>query len=955
MRRIVLSHACTALLALVLASCELLDQLPPWLIDGDGNSDPSEPVDTVTIEQASTFEPLGRGRALSVTTHGLRILDVRNPQAPRVEGAYPIALYTPAFYRMGEHVILVVDFAAGYLGAREDLPLPKNRSGVLLNIDIHDRARPSLINEVALDDLPRLHLLRRAPEGDALFVLPLVWNGERDQSRVERYQLREGRLVNTGRLLLDNVAQAIAATPQQLLAATQQQFAADFRVNVIDMLSPELTLQLSAPLAGTVSTPTQMVVDHDQLRVLYRDPTGTTAIATFDLSSASASSTGHCDTGSTAFFTPEARLFSSDASSYFHSDGQLERFSFDAAGSCATPTSFGAGTRSYALHELAPARLLALSADALDLYDSAQARLLAHAPLARPLGSASELQPIQFSRLPTPVAAGDGTPEPALVSVPYLGGEEHGRFQLQTLSDHTLTARASIAQRGYPRTTALFGRTLLTVSSTELHTYDLRDLANPIEQGQLELAESYPYLFSLGDYVARVRSHPWVLPPDERALSVQDDLQVLSNAQSAPIASLPVESIGEWVQVGSVLANLQLSVADYGNGLNPTARITLQAYDLRDPAHPRRAGTLSTTEIEAEWTGGHFTEPYIQHDAVSGALIIPQTKRAPDEHVRSCWRVIDYDACAMSGCAKDWYTGQILCRRVDAEPETCTVQSLTHCTEQECESLATLPDGIPSVEQDCNESDQPGEASTFAFNVIDLRDPDQPKLIRPAFELPGNDQRQSYFVRGDKVYTTERSRADVLYATELDFSDPLAPTLSARRVVPGEIVAATDRDIYAAARGYDLPELTLSRVPCCASAPQPGAARSWPDRQLAGLVSDDAGHLLLMHSPRAGAAPSPDAQADWTRLEILDSQTLGTLGSLAVDRSTGSALLSGGRLLIDGSGALFLVDVRDVRSPQLQAALPYFSGPKLFERGQVMVSDELGLRSYPADLQNLPP
>ncbi|HET8938681.1 MAG TPA: hypothetical protein VFN67_34785 [Polyangiales bacterium] len=947
MRRIVLCHVCMAMFALVLSGCELLDQLPPWMIDGDSDSDPNEPVDTVTIEHARQLELLGRGRVLSVTTQGLRILDVRDPQQLRVEGAYPIGLNTPAFYRMGEHVILVVDFAAGYRGARDDLPLRRDGSGLLLNIDIRDRAQPRLVNEVVLADLPRSHLMRSAPEGDALFVLPMIWNGERYQSRLERYELREGTLVNTGQLMLDATAEAIAATSQQLLAATQSDD--NFRVNVIDMTS--LTQVFSAKLPGRVAQPTQMIIDHAQLRVLYQDISGTSAIETFDLSSPGAyAPTGHCALDSMAFFSAEARLFSSYVSSFFHSEGELERFAFDVNGNCGPPTTFGADTRSYALQELGPTRLLTLGTDAVSLYDSQGTQPLARAALEVPLSAASAVRTLQLSQLP-------GTSAPQLVGVPYAGHETQGRFQLLTLADDTLSARASLRQRGYPETTALLGRTLLTVSSTELHAYDVQDLDRPVAQGELELAESYPYLFGFGDYVARVRSHPWVLPPEERAVSVQDDLQVLRRSatgeRGAPIASLPVESVGEWVQVGPVLVNLQLSVADYGNGVDPIARITVQAYDLRDPKAPRKAGKLSTTEIDAEWTGGHFTEPYIQHATVGGALIIPQTKRAADEHVRSCWRAIDFDACAMSDCETDRYTGLILCRRVNADPETCTVQSFTHCTAEKCEALSTVPDGIPSVEQECNEYDQPGQASTFAFNVIDLRDPDQPSLVRPAVELPGADQRQSYFVSGDKIFATERSSTDVLSATELDFSDPRAPTLSARRVVPGEIVAATEHDVYTAPRGYDLPTLTLSRIPCCQISPQPGAARAWAGRELLSVTPDGAGHLLLLHAPRAGAAPSPDARADWTRLEILDAQSLATLGSLPVDDLTsGNTLLSDGRLLIDGSGALFLVDVRDPSSPQLQAVLPHVTGPTLFERGQLSLSDELGFRSYPADIEN---
>jgi hypothetical protein len=266
-----------------------------------------------------------------------------------------------------------------------------------------------------------------------------------------------------------------------------------------------------------------------------------------------------------------------------------------------------------------------------------------------------------------------------------------------------------------------------------------------------------------------------------------------------------------------------------------------------------------------------------------------------------------------------------------------------------------LPEGIPSTEDGCNEYVELGRATTFAFNVIDLRDPEQPALLRPRLELPGDDfQRQSYIVSGTRIFTTERSRSGELFGSVVDFSDPAAPTLSARRKIPGDIVAATAQDVYTAPQGYDQPELSLSRVACCAADAQPSAARSWPDRALVGLSPDTAGHLLLLHGPRASAPPSPDSRADWVRLEILDAQTLATIAALDIDDyASGRIALSDGRVLIDGSGASFLVDLRDPSAPRLQAALPHGFGPSLFDRGQVLISDELGFRSYPAELRNL--
>jgi hypothetical protein len=194
---------------------------------------------------------------------------------------------------------------------------------------------------------------------------------------------------------------------------------------------------------------------------------------------------------------------------------------------------------------------------------------------------------------------------------------------------------------------------------------------------------------------------------------------------------------------------------------------------------------------------------------------------------------------------------------------------------------------------------------------------------------------------------------DALFASEIDFSDPAAPQLTPRQSVLGRVVAAAGQDMYVGPTDYNHSEFTLTRVRCCDGTP-PSASRSWSARSFGSLQPDDAGHLLLLHSHAEVSAREPGLQADWTRLEILDQQTLATLASLDIDKS-GIALLrpSASRLIIGSSGVLYIVDVRNAQLPRIQAAVPFGTGSVALERDQLIIIDELGFRSYSLDLENM--
>ncbi|HTU63930.1 MAG TPA: hypothetical protein VMF89_35940, partial [Polyangiales bacterium] len=381
------------------------------------------------------------------------------------------------------------------------------------------------------------------------------------------------------------------ATPDRLLAATSGADDEDelSTACVVDIAQPELTITYSASFAGRIGAMSQLMVNDEQLRVLYVGPDSTSSIATFQLNAASAAQpSGVCALGAGPDYYDEAKLFSASAPELFVSSArstQLERLRFDASGACPDRSAYGPESRGVAFRELGRERLLVLGPTDLRLYNSAsppEAAALARAEVqARNAPGDREVLQIM------PLTA---APESQLASVLSTSADFHSRYELLTLSDSTLSVRGVLDTRGAPKNVALLGRTLVAVSSTELRTFDARDLDAPRALGQLELAEHYREVFGLGDHVARIRQHPAVLPPGERARAVRDDLQVLPLGGSVPVASLPVESDGLWFQRGSVLVNAQLSIAEYGTESERKAGVAIQLYDLSDPDAPRKAG-----------------------------------------------------------------------------------------------------------------------------------------------------------------------------------------------------------------------------------------------------------------------------------------------------------------------------------------------------------------------------
>jgi hypothetical protein len=942
---------CGLCIALALAGCEYWQQFLPFIIDDETEPSPVLSDETAVGQHGQRFIALPGGRLL----HGdpvLRIVDVRDPRRPHVEGW----LDTPVaggLFRIGNHVI----FATGpgrtrYFGEREDVErlTPRN---ALLNVDVSDRAHPTVINEIPMLGSARVQT------GSAIFTVESSSESEVLTPALCRYELQGDQLVRTGRLDLAGWVNMIEARGTRLMMVLGGE---PSRVLVIDGAAAELRVVYET------TVPTEMdpyrdalTIDGDKLRVLYQGA-DRPAIDTFDLTKDDANGrSGRCEPEPSEYYTYFSNaLFSTrDHALFATTGGELCQFTFDATGNCPNKRCFGNQSGAYALHIPAAQRLLAISYY-ISLYDTASSALppvLARADTRDRYDDYQEQvpQPIQVLNLDEPATAADGTPEPWLVGLLYYSSDLPAYFQLLSASDRTLTPRSAISEEAFPENLALYGRTLVTLSSMRLRTFDVRDLQAPRELGALDLNALYEEPVRFGDYIARLRIGESIGGPEPTEREREVQVVRLAATDEPPVASWPAEH-RDWLKA----ENLLLGIERYAvSAEREMIGLSIQAYDLSDPAEPR-------------WTGNHHVDFYAQdffgtdsrlgaldYRAVGSSLVVAARSQILGQRSRRCSKSIDHAKCPQgdsSGCTPDYWSGHFICTTIDDGPESCYTQWLHHCVGTRCEPQTTYPSEAMLVVDWCDETVETELGPSSMLAVVDFRDPDRPTVL-PPFELPGVASawlRHEEIIDGTKYYrTTEKDGS--FTATRIDFSDPRNPIISGPHTIPGSIVSVTETDVYTA--GYsESGGVTVSRVPWIDSASPPAATRSWPDRSRASIQTDGSQYVYVTVSPTRREPSESDPHGHWTRLEVLDAQTLATVGMLDIDVNGRIVNLSDGRLLIDIGNRLLFVDARDPTHPTAQAAIRYTPSASVFPGdGQVYVVQDNRTVSYPSGFHNLVP
>lgn len=804
----------------------------------------------------------------------LHEIDLRDPARPRVADVFD-SHEVGLIYPLGGHA-LVPGSKGVYRGERDDIPIPREPTGALLNIDYSVRGKLRVVNSV---DVGGPFALGQGQVGGAIYGLKRRAQGQ--EVYLRRYELRGERLVLTGELQLEGPVKKLEPFGSRLAIEFQTEIPAA-RIAVVDGSGPDLQL-LYQTSASTYYEITALAIDGPKLRVAFAGGEPGPALDTFDLTKdASQGTLARCDIEQLPYSwnSPwlNATFYSKADHTFFVSDdGQnvTHQVPFNASGQCPLKRVLH-DSSSKAFHAPAAQRLLAVDSSDLSMLTTRQTAsqpLIARERLAGIWSWSDSARPIRVFELDRAVFAPNGTREPWLVGMSYYAefdGPVEGTFEVFTASRDTLTPRSAVHEYQYNGDIELYGRTLVTMSAASLRTFDLRNLEVPKPLGRLDLVVSFHSAFRFGDHVLRTRSIQ-LSGPSEGFDSREDMvLERLDTLGASPVATWPVR----WNHVFIRAEDLLLDARWIHTQSERSPYLNIQVYDLSQPSQPRNAGAFFSDEIRP---GGGNDVLGLAYQTVGRALLIAQR---------------------------------------------------------------TEPDGPRS-----------------SLQLIDFSDPDYPSVGARRVTFPSRDfsNLRTAVRAGTTLYHSEQ-KPNGWYATRI-VVDGSSMDLSDEVPIPAAIVAATEHVAFTASS--DAMQLSLSRVDFGETQPTVSASRAWPGRQLLSIRgSDDGQYLYITHCPHYQVPPGNEPRSHWSRLEVLDAQTLDPVGMLDLDASEyappGRIEESAkGRLFIQIEGALLFVDVRDPAHPTARAAVPYDLDWGVTSFGNKVYVNSRDVRSYPIDLRNL--
>jgi hypothetical protein len=205
-----------------------------------------------------------------------------------------------------------------------------------------------------------------------------------------------------------------------------------------------------------------------------------------------------------------------------------------------------------------------------------------------------------------------------------------------------------------------------------------------------------------------------------------------------------------------------------------------------------------------------------------------------------------------------------------------------------------------------------GTDGALELDVVDLRDPDAPALLRPALRLatpePNATGPITALVADSTLYLdvqlTAESGNNEHMLHMVDFTDPAAPLHNPRFTLPAPLRAARRDQLYTISESGTVTRLQV----------EDGATRVLATQTIfngygAMHITDDlAGHLYIVH------------QNDWVELTVLDAETLQIQATLPLDRTAWNPRISNGRLIVDGEDwGTLVINIQNPSEPRAQA------------------------------------
>jgi hypothetical protein len=602
-------------------------------------------ADTRTVERGDVYRVLDDHRILNLNQYrGVQIIDVSDVSAPRVEGRLAVTGYPVELYVVGTRAIVLLNNWQGYYGTRDDIQVQTESGGLVMSVDLSDRAHPALLDQAVVPGDISTSRLTQGGGQAALYVAANDYDPSTGAARtvVKSFDVTGDKFKKKSELDLGGYVQDIQATTDVLLVAAQDwsRNSQQSTVTVVDISSPDGTMVKGGTItaAGTVQNKFNMDAYEGVLRVVSGvawNGTQENHLETFDLSDMKAlDPIDHCTFGSGEMLN--ATLFLQERAffvTFFRKD-PFHSFSIDAQGRCIEHNEFVvSGWNDFFRPTLGDTRLIGVGTNvttnpdgttsnsqqlSVSLYDATDVAnpepLLARADVDAGDYSYSEAQwdDRAFSVIEdvADAKAADGTAETGLVLLPFQGWDNQGQtyvaqVQLLTFSDHTLTLRGvmnqgSAVRRSFPVEAA----TTANLSDDQLSLFDTSNADKPKELGRVDVAPNYSKLFVFGDYVARVTDaslyFSWsgttsVAPPKSTVEVLERSADLES---SATAASFKVPAGAELIQVGDLLVSVQIENATPQNGTTPAYHSTIDVFDLADPTHPKARGSVETDRLQ---------------------------------------------------------------------------------------------------------------------------------------------------------------------------------------------------------------------------------------------------------------------------------------------------------------------------------------------------------------------
>lgn len=609
--------------------------------DGDLGANGGEGV----VEEGDIYRVLGDGLLLNLNSYrGLQIIDVSDPATPEIIGRHQVTGEPVELYALGDRAIVLINNWTGFYGVR-GAALPQQWSGgLVLDVDLSDPRRPTVVSREQVPGHIRKSRLVRQGDAAALYVVADESgavegeNGEwmwRSATVAKSFDLAGGALQTRSELDLGGNIVDIQATADVLMIARTDWERDNGRstVALVDISSPDGVMVQGGEVQalGQINSQFNMDFYNRVLRVVSDgrwNGDNINHVQTFD-----ATDLAHPEAIDEARFGRDenlyATLFLGNKAFFvtFRRTDPFHAFEIDDDGNITERAEFVVtGWNDFFRPALGATRLVGIGvgddrgqAQAVSLYDITDLDnaepLIARAGVdAEHSWSEAQYDHRAFSVLEGVVEADgpQGALETGMVLLPFSGWDEDGQryrsgVQIFTFSADSLTRRG-VMEHGTPvrRSFQISEGTPGNLSEEELSLFDATDPDAPAELGRVELAPAYSDFLPFGESGARLKdtTAQWSWWGDPRRMeqpSAVIEIVALADDPDTAEALATIEA-----PAGARLhrideAILAVVTTRYRpkeqSPEGPTLETIISLYDLSDGAAPEALGSLTTRDI----------------------------------------------------------------------------------------------------------------------------------------------------------------------------------------------------------------------------------------------------------------------------------------------------------------------------------------------------------------------